>query len=36
METKKVRTAFTDHLRSPIKDQILVLHPDIYENKNKK
>lgn len=30
VETERVRTACIDHLRSPIKDQIRVLHSDTY------
>lgn len=33
--TKRVRMALTGHLRWPIKDQILLLHPTIYEKSNK-
>lgn len=35
MGTKRVRTVLTDPSRSPIKDQILVLHSDMGENRGK-
>lgn len=35
MGTKRARTALTDPPRSPIKDQILVLHSNMGENRDK-